>query len=1155
MRLLSVVVLLLCAALPSRAGGPAFVAGSGFNSQVQGQPVTWAGGNVTYFTDQGDLSPLLTNAQADVFVASTFSSWTAISGVALAVAQGGHLAEDVNGTNVIGYPNGTYSIPADIQPTALTTPVGIVYDYDGQVTEALLGVGAGGLDDCFTNAVYGGPDNFSSGGSIIHALVVINGVCAATTSQLPDVQYRLTRILGRVLGLDWSQANLNVITGNPPPTAGDFEGFPLMHFLDPVNCVPISRCYPDAAVPKMDDRSELRRLYPAAAQPQTASIQGNVYFTNAAGNLAQPMQGVNVVARLIDGNGNPSRQFVATSISGFAFVGDAGNAVNGYVDTNGQRYDFFGSTNPALEGAFNLAGVEIPAGQNSAQYQLSVEALDPNWSQGVGPYAPWQVAPSGRFTPVIVTVQAESNVPQDVLMRQSAQAQAGPGSGGTYANPAPLPLGGAWGTWLSGYGDASWFQFTVQANRTASVTTIAVDESGQPTEAKAMPVIGIWPLSDQSGGLAWSATPSAFNTLTWGVTRLDAQFSSAGTMRLGLADSRGDGRPDYFYYGSLLYSDSVTPARISLAGGVAALDGLGFHPGLQVAVGSGNGTVLSASATQLQVALPAGAQDGTASIQVNDATTSGFSQMIDALTYGAAATDLLLPVLVTVPSTPVGAQSANPVRVRAVAADGITPVGGATVAWSANNGALLSACSGATSCSVLTDASGLSSTLITPMATGTSTLTAALAPASYSPPQSQQAAVVATSSSLDLAAVLPTRWIAQGATLSVPLTAQVLSMGLPQANVKLNFAVVKGAATLSAATATTDNSGHATVNANITNQAADVRVTACVAPNNAPCQTFTMFSTPPSLWTLQTVSGSAQIVPAGQAFQPLVMRITDGSSAANPVTGATVAFQTTLERIPPNPTPGGDDGGNGGGTPMPVILGTSATQVLTTQDGLASLTPTGGTASAPLDVMIAASAANSAAQFHLQMVPPMGGGQENQPAPSAPATPHGQRWMLPSPVAPGVSHSLFAVPEGLAIDEASGDVGPHDPAEEGASESRPCGDSNANPCSGSSSEIVKPEIVKPGIVKTKVAKAKAIKPGIVKPKRPKPGRVKAEAARLGTAESKTAIAPPSSYANEKGSEGYSTTSSPAEGGTSVSRQLLEDKRSCRFAVEGNFGLP
>jgi hypothetical protein len=414
-RILAIVVLLLGSPFPCRAGGPQFVAGSGFDAAVQGQSLTWSNGQVQYFTDQGDLSPILNGSQADAFVADAITRWTSTTGVTLTVTLAGHLAEDVSGANVIGYPDGTYAVPDDIQPGALATPVGIVYDYDGQVTEALLGIGAGGVAFCFTNAVYGGPDNFSTNGHLVHALVVINGVCSANNSQLPDMRYRLVRTLGRVLGLGWSQANLNVITRNPPPGTDDFQGFPLMHFLDSVSCVPIGDCYPNADVPKLDDRAALRRLYTAAPkspelqqlqaqqfqteQPQATvtRIHGSVFFTDASGSQAQPMQGVNVVARLIDANGQPSRRYVATSVSGFGFQGNAGNPVNGFVDSHGRRYDYFGSDDPALEGAFDLAGLETPDGVNSAQFQLTVEALDANWSEGVGPYAPARWRPRARL--------------------------------------------------------------------------------------------------------------------------------------------------------------------------------------------------------------------------------------------------------------------------------------------------------------------------------------------------------------------------------------------------------------------------------------------------------------------------------------------------------------------------------------------------------------------------------------------------------------------------------------------------------------------------------------------------------------------------------------------------------------------------------------
>ncbi len=977
-RFLIVSALVLCNALPVTAGGPAYVAGAGFDPAVKGQSLIWAGGNVQYFTDQGDLSPILSGGQADVLVADVFTHWTGVPGVTLTATLGGHLAEDVSGANVVGFPDGTYSIPDDIQPSALSTPVGIVYDFDGQVTDALLGAGAGGLDLCFTNAVYGGPDNFSFDAHLTHALVVINGVCIADTSKLPDVRYRLTRTLGRVLGLGWSQANPNVITRKPPPVADDFQGFPLMHFLDPVGCVPINICYPDAEVPKMDDRASLGRLYPA--NPASARIHGSVFFTDNSGSPAQPMQGVNVVARRIE-SGQPSRQSVVASVSGFAFRGNAGNPVNGFVDAHGQPFDYFGSDDLALEGAFDLAGLEIPDGKNSANYQLSVEGLDANWAEDVGPYAPSQVAPSGSFTPIVLTLQRGSDVAQDILMLGSAVAHTDLASGSTYANPVNLPQGGGWGAWISGYGAADWLHFTAQANRTASVTALAVDESGQSTQAKLMPVIGIWQLSDQSGGPAPAATPSAFNTLVPGMTRLDAQISAGGSFRVGVADYRGDGRPDYFYFASILYSDSVTPPRISLQGGPATLHGLGFHPGLQVRVGAASSTVLSVSANDLQTALPAGVQDGTASLVVNDPASGSFSQMTDVVTYGAAATDLLILLQGAEPATPVGAEAANPIRVRAVAADGTTPVNGATVAWTTTNGASLSVCGGASNCSALSDEAGVASTQVTPTATGASSITATLAPASYTPPQSKQATVLGTASALDLAAVAPTKWIGQGATLDVPLTVRVLNMGEPQKNIAINFRVAKGVGGLSSGTGTTSDAGYASTTVHLANHSADVQVTACVAPNNSPCQTFSLFATPASLWKLESVSGSVQVIPVGQPFQPLVLRVTDGNSPSNPVMGVNVVFDVTLARIPKDHGPpggGSDDGGGGRGTGMPVILGTYQTQVATADAGLANIVPTVGNVQGYCDVLIAATAGPVTAQFHLQVVQPIGGGQQKR---------------------------------------------------------------------------------------------------------------------------------------------------------------------------------
>jgi hypothetical protein len=72
------VAFLICVIPLSNAGGPAFVAGSGYNSGVEGQALVWANGSIQYFTDQGNLSPILSNTQANAFVAAAFGVWTSI---------------------------------------------------------------------------------------------------------------------------------------------------------------------------------------------------------------------------------------------------------------------------------------------------------------------------------------------------------------------------------------------------------------------------------------------------------------------------------------------------------------------------------------------------------------------------------------------------------------------------------------------------------------------------------------------------------------------------------------------------------------------------------------------------------------------------------------------------------------------------------------------------------------------------------------------------------------------------------------------------------------------------------------------------------------------------------------------------------------------
>jgi hypothetical protein len=299
----------------------------------------------------------------------------------------------------------------------------------------------------------------------------------------------------------------------------------------------------------------------------------------------------------------------------------------------------------------------------------------------------------------------------------------------------------------------------------------------------------------------------------------------------------------------------------------------------------------------------------------------------------------------------VGAQATNPMSVRVLAADGVTPVSGATVGWSATNNVQLSACSGVSSCSVVTDENGDAATWLTPSATGVATITATLAPGVYSPAQSVSGTLNATESTSDIGVLDPYLWIAQGATVSLPLTARALSNGAPQTSAQVNFTVVTGAGTLSAASAPTDSNGNATVTLTVQQIASLVQVSACVAPGNAPCAMYYVNPVPASWQVLQLVSGGAQF---SLPFQPVVVRVVDSAAPLNVVSGASVGFLTTVLR------PDGAVGTNPGDPAMPVILSVSQSSATTDINGLASVAPSSGGFSPPLEVDVSITAASGA---------------------------------------------------------------------------------------------------------------------------------------------------------------------------------------------------
>jgi hypothetical protein len=986
MRALTVIALLLLTHSVF-AGGPAFVAGSSyFQPATKGSLVVWAGGLVNYYTDQGGLSPMLPGSAADSFVANAFSQWTSVPTAALSAVRQGQLAEDVTGANVsIG--SGQINLPADIQPSASGTPVGIVYDHDGSLTDALLGTGAGASVYCAQNSVFGGIDNIDPSAVFLHALIVINGNCAATSSQLADLKYHLVRMIGRVLGLDWSQANLNVITRKPLPTSADFAGFSVMHEYDPQNCVPVAICYSnnnavDPSQPKTDDQAALSRLYPVTPQnlasfpgkqvfrSNTARVRGTLYFNDGWGGTAQPMQGVNIVARWMDlTTGAVSRSLVVTSISGFLYRGNAGNMVSGYIDPSGNRFDRFGSDDSALEGYFDLAGLPLPGGTMS-NYQLTVEAVDPLWSATAGPYgSSHQVIPSGTFLPYQVTVAPGDDVQVDLVMTSSAVAQPQWYSPNSYAVPVQVPGSGIWqGTFSNGNTD--FFHFPAQANRTLSVTVDALDESGNAALGKALPVIGLWGLGNPGQSPAEAYTPYPLNTTNVAQTRLDAQVLQSTPLRLGIADYRGDGRADFVYRAKLFYGDRISPSRASVAGNAPiTLTGFGLQANTAVQSANNSLPVLAASATQLLIDSPP-ALDGVYDIQLNDAKSGGSSQMIGVLTIGAGPSDTIKLISGGGSATPIGGQVNQPFAVQVVAADGKTPVAGASIQFSSSPAVGFSICSGASSCTVLSDESGRAATAATMLSTGTSTLTAKLAPASYARPQQVQVTVLGIASSLDISLPLPSVWVAQGASLGVPVKARVLSNGNAVGTATVNYQITQGSGTLSSASAQTDAAGYATSNLQLSSIGTTTQVSVCVAPGNSPCLVFKVFAVSLSSLQLQPVGGTLQVLQSGKNFHPVVMRVIDSSSPPHPVQGADVVFQSYTGRVAGNqPIVWAGEAGISQPS-MPVILASSHATVASDVNGLTSFPISTGGFAGNIAVAGSATVGATTAQFEAQQLGP-----------------------------------------------------------------------------------------------------------------------------------------------------------------------------------------
>ena len=951
----------------AHAGGPRYVAGTSyFDPASIGKPIVWANGQLTYYTDLGSLSTSVNQSQANAMVAAAAAVWNAVPTAAVSIASGGSLGEDVNGTNVSSSGN-VLTLPADIQSSDTAKPIAIVYDEDGSVINDFFGAGASSAATCQQNGVFTFVDNLAPAGDIVHALILVNGLCAANTTQIAVLQYQLVRAFGQVLGLDWSQANEEMFA-NQEPTSEGLAGWPIMHPIERLCNASGEACVPNATTLRPDDIAALNRLYPVTAAniasfknkeltaPNTLSVTGTITFRNGQG-----MQGVNVVLRpMIPGTDLPDIRYTVTTVSGVYFHGNAGNLITGFTDAAGNLLARFGSDDTALEGYFDLSGVPIPPGEADDTWQLSFEPINQLYtgSDSVGPYTTGQVVPSGTLPAIALpSLAAGSSVIQNVTIGNSAGDSLS-GDDGMLASPVTVPPSGEWTARLAGYGHLSCLQWWAKANRVFTVEVQALDDSGNNTTTKAQPVIGMWNGTDSITASPVTWTPQPYNGAVAGLTTLPVITLADSEVRLGIGDMRGDGRPDYLYRGRILYADSVQPAILPVAGGPIAITGMGFRSNSLVTVNGVNAPVTSVSPTQITaIAPPSAGVTGDIAVEVKDPQTLGIAIISGSLSYGAQNADTIRTVSAPSGSVAPGAPLAFTVAV----SDGESPAAGATVTFTIQQGSATLAC-GQSSCSVVTAADGAATLAV---ATNSSAPTTVIASLANGASVTTEFAANSGAPSV-ISALTPNLYLAAGATAQWTPQGLVLTNGVPAVGAAVTWTPVTSGVS---APTTSSLSGS---NGIVTQQLAAgplasgrvVPINACLASSNpgsgSICAQFNVVSVSPATAQLVAIAGVAQNIPSTQSFTPVTLEVTD--PAGNPMAGAVVTFYETLNAWTPACSPGAVC------LPAPLIE-QQTVQLISGSDGAVTLDPLAGSRQAVRLYITAVTGDTSLVNLDLEQYP------------------------------------------------------------------------------------------------------------------------------------------------------------------------------------------